>query len=240
MRSLQLGMVALGICVASGMALGGYFVGQTMYNGKVAVNTAEVKGLAERKVRADMAEWTVAFKLESTDRQEVPQLYKRAEMIQQAMIKMLENDGFSADELSPGVIEYSSKEYRDKEQNLKEEKFTLSGSVNVSTAQIDKVEPTRAKVNMLITRNVDVINYAPVYRFTKLNEIKPEMLREAAQNARLAAEEFASNAGVRVGGIRQARQGAFIIRDAGEEYGDRVKIEKDIRVVTNIEFYLTN
>ena len=65
------------------------------------------------------------------------------------------------------------------------------------------------------------------------------MLKESTKNARLAANEFAANAGVQVGGIRSARQGSFIIRDVGENYGDTAKIDKDVRVVTNITFYLT-
>ncbi len=65
------------------------------------------------------------------------------------------------------------------------------------------------------------------------------MLKEATKNARIAANEFAANAGVEVGGIRNAKQGSFIIRDVVENYGDIKKIEKDVRVVTNITFYLT-
>ena len=67
-----------------------------------------------------------------------------------------------------------------------------------------------------------------------------DMLREAAKNARIAASEFASNAEVKVGGIRTARQGGFIIRDAGSESMDSYKIEKDVRVVTTITFFLTD
>jgi hypothetical protein len=44
---------------------------------------------------------------------------------------------------------------------------------------------------------------------------------------------------MKVGGIRSARQGGFYVRDAGEEFGDTAKIEKDVRVVTTITFYLT-
>ena len=64
---------------------------------------------------------------------------------------------------------------------------------------------------------------APAYHFTQLNDIKPGMLKEATRNARLAADEFAANAGVNVDGIRSARQGGFVIRDVGESYGDTKK-----------------
>ncbi len=66
------------------------------------------------------------------------------------------------------------------------------------------------------------------------------MVKEATTNARIAANEFAENAGVEVGGIKSAQQGGFLIRDVGEEYGDTKSIEKEVRVVTTITFYLTD
>ena len=95
-------------------------------------------------------------------------------------------------------------------------------------------------MNKLVAQGIDIENYAPTYRFTKLNEIKPEMLSEATKNARIAANEFAKNADVKVGGIRSARQGSFRINDVGEDYGDTKKIDKTVRVVTTITFYLTD
>jgi hypothetical protein len=73
-----------------------------------------------------------------------------------------------------------------------------------------------------------------------LNEIKPDMLKEAAQNARIAAAEFAENAGVKVGKIRSATQGAFFIQDEGSSSGDTRKVDKNVRVVTTVEFFLTD
>ena len=54
-NSNQMGVIFLGLCVAAGMSIGGFFIGQTMLNAKVALNTAEVKGLAERRVESDRA-----------------------------------------------------------------------------------------------------------------------------------------------------------------------------------------
>jgi len=45
------------LLIAIGIAAGGYFIGQTMYNAKVAINVTTVKGLAERRVEADRARW---------------------------------------------------------------------------------------------------------------------------------------------------------------------------------------
>ena len=105
---------------------------------------------------------------------------------------------------------------------------------------MELVSSARSKLNELIALGIDIRNNAPSYHFTSLNEIKPEMLKDATTNARIAANEFAANAGVKVGSIRTARQGGFIIRDIGESYADTTKIEKDVRVVTTITFYLTD
>jgi len=118
-------------------------------------------------------------------------------------------------------------------------KYSLVGSIDVVTDKVELVSKVRSKVNGLIARGLNTRNNALAYCFTRLNEIKPAMLREATKNARIAANEFAENSGVKVGGIRDAHQGGFSIRDMGESHGDTAKIEKDVRVVTTITFYLT-
>lgn len=225
--------------LAAGLALGGYFIGQTMYNAKVALNTAEAKGLAERRVKANQANWTIMFAVAGKSRSDIPELYKQAEANQKTIIDLLKEKGFSDSELEIGVVNYSHREFRDDNQKLVDEIHQLNGSISVETNKVDLVAKVRTSVNKLIATGMNINNRAPTYRFTGLNEIKPNMLREATQNARIAANEFAENAGVTVGGIRDARQGSFYVRDAGEEYGDTEKIEKDVRVVTTITFYLT-
>jgi len=235
----QGGLFFLGLFVATGLALAGYFVGQTLYNARVALNTAEVKGLAERRVVADRVNWSISYKVSGKSKEEIPSLYKDAEKHQQTIIELLKENGFEDGEIQLGVLDYEYLEYRDESQKLVDQSHTLTGTISIESKKINQVKQVRSKVNKLISQGIDIKNGAPSFHFTKLNEIKPEMLSEATKNARIAANEFAKNAGVKVGGIRNALQGNFFIRDAGEEYGDTAKIEKDVRVVTTITFYLT-
>ena len=235
----QGGLFFLGLFVAAGLAIAGYFVGQTLYNAKVAINTAEAKGLAERRVMADHVDWTLTFTVSGSSRAELPELYKKAENQQKVIVELLKNNGFDDSEVDVGVLDYNVFEYRDNEQRVVDADHSLYGVITVSTQHVDKIKQARTNVSKLLAEGINLDNNLPSYRFTKLNDIKPDMLREATKNARLAANEFASNAGVKVGGIRSARQGSFYVRDAGEEYGDTNKIEKDVRVVTTITFYLT-
>ncbi|PCJ32907.1 MAG: hypothetical protein COA90_01345 [Gammaproteobacteria bacterium] len=233
--------VALGaLLLAIGIATSGFFISETLYKSKVALNTADVKGLAERRVEADRAYWSIQYTVTGSDKSEIPKLYEESEADQQEIIALLKSSGFTDDEIKPGIINYYKEEYRDDAQNLVDEKHFLTGEIEVQTTKVQLVSEGRAKLNTLIAKGLDLRNNDPSYHFTKLNDIKPAMLKEATQNARLAANEFATNAGVKVGGIRSARQGGFVIRDIGSSYGDTAKIEKDVRVVTNITFFLTD
>jgi len=225
--------------IAIGIAAAGYFVGQTLYNSQVGINTADVKGLAERRVESDRAYWRIQYTVSGEDKNAIPALYEKSKEDQSKIVSVLLASGFDAEEVSPGVVDYNRLEFRDDNQKLVDEKYVLTGSIEVETAKVRQVSAARAKLNELIALGIDIRNNAPSYYFTSLNDIKPEMLKEATTNARLAANEFAANAGVSVGGIRSAVQGGFIIRDVGDNYSDTQKIEKDVRVVTTITFYLT-
>jgi len=236
----NLNLVVSAFLIALGITACGYFISETLYKSKVALNTADVKGLAERRVESDTAYWSIQYRVTGAEESQVPFLYAASEEDQVKIIALLKQSGFKDDEIKPGILNYRKQEFRDENQNLVEEKHVLIGSIEVQTSQVHLVSEVRAKLNKLISEGLDITNNAPSYYFTRLNDIKPDMLKEATKNARLAANEFAENAGVKVGGIRSARQGGFTIRDVGANYGDTAKIEKDVRVVTNVTFFLTD
>jgi len=236
----NISIISGALCLAVGIATAGYFISETLYKSRVALNTAVVKGLAERKVQADKAFWSIKYTVTGDEQASIAELYKESESDQKTITTLLTKNGFSAEEIKPGIINYFKKEFRDENQKLVETKHVLVGAIEVQTSQVTLVAEGRSKLNTLIAQGLDVDNNAPSYHFTKLNDIKPAMLKEATTNARLAANEFAINAGVKVGGIRRATQGGFIIRDIGQNYGDTQKIEKNVRVVTNVTFFLTD
>jgi hypothetical protein len=74
------------------------------------------------------------------------------------------------------------------------------------------------------------------FLFSRLNDIKPEMVQEATAKARQVALEFARDSNSQLGKIRKASQGQFSIepRDKNNPH------LKQIRVVSTIEYYLTD
>lgn len=232
--------IIVALILAAGIAAGGYFASQTLYNAKVAVNTAQAKGLAERTVTADQANWTVGFTVSGKTKGEIPALYREAESQQKQILAILKKAGFEDTEVRAEILSYSMREYRDENQNLVDEIHRLGGSISVSTSRVELVDPARAEVNKLLADGMDISNYSPRYNFNGINGIKPAMLKEAARNARIAAAEFASNAGAQVGKIRSAYQGGFTVEDAASDNTGSSSITKEVRVVTTIDFYLTD
>lgn len=66
------------------------------------------------------------------------------------------------------------------------------------------------------------------------------MLKEVARNAHIAATKFTENAGAKVSRIRHPRQEALLIIEVGQNHGDTRNLEKNVRMVTTIEFTLTH
>lgn len=239
-RGSHAAFVLIALIVSAGIAACGYFVSRTLYNSQVAINTAEAKGLSERIVPADRATWTIGYSVTGKTKAEVPTLYQNAESLRNRIQGMLVESGFEPDEIRLEILSYSNREFRDDNQTIVDESHKIGSTIIVTTSKVQKVEPTRAEVNKLLAEGFDITNYSPSYSFTKINEIKPDMLKEAAQNARIAASEFASNAGAKVGKIRSANQGGFIVEDASAGESGNSSLMKEVRVVTTIDFYLTD
>jgi hypothetical protein len=236
------GLSALGVCLAAGLAAAGYFGSQTIVNGHKAVNLATVKGLAERVAPADAANWSIGYvaAVRSDTAPPTEDLFRDAEAQRNAVLKVLRDAGFAEAEITATPLRYRVSENRDYEGVYQDTSYTVSGAVRLRTQQLDKAEAAYFAMSDLPRQGYPIELTPPEYLFTSLNDIKPDLLREATENARIAAEEFAKNAGVAVGGIQRAAQGGFSVRDRGSEHSETESREKLVRVVTTITFYLEN
>lgn len=130
-------------------------------------------------------------------------------------------------------------------------RYIVKGTILVRSNDVEHVDGARRGLADLIKQGIVLTTNSVDYEFTKLNEIKAAMLREATQNARDAAQQFASDAGSKVGSIESASQGFFSIvsRDAAQSAGGPdyagpsgmarpSTIEKKVRVVVSLSYYL--
>lgn len=228
--------------LALGLALGGFFPGYYYYQAKTDFNTVSVKGLAEKDVVSDLAVWDLKFVSTGNDLKKTQQEMQRQEAL---IIKFLKDKGFNDAEIDGGRLETNdlmANPWRGNDEIAS--RFILTQTITVRSNNVDLVAQSLAQTGDLISQGVvfDSQNsgYPVSYIFTKLNEIKPQMLEEATQNARDAALEFAKSSHSKVGKIHKASQGVFSIlpRDDTANSIASQQIHKKVRVVSTVEYFL--
>ena len=237
---MQKSTIITGALIACGLVMGGFFPGYYFYKTNFDMRTVKVKGLAEKDVKADLAVWNIRF--QSADN--VLATAKNDIELQEKTIKLfLEKAGFSNDEIivqGLNMQDAYTDYYRD--MNSIPARYTLSQTLTVRTNKVDLVSSTYPQIGDLVSDGVTFNSYGNgvSYLFTELNTIKPAMLKEATQNARQAADEFARNSNSNVGKIKSANQGVFslLAREEIPDQSEREQINKKVRVVSTVEYYL--
>ncbi len=225
-----------------GIAAGGFFPGYYYYQSHMANRTVTVKGLAEMDVVADLAVWEIKFRTTGND---LPTLQRQMAQHLTDIQNYLTDKGFPADAVSVGRMntnDLMANAYRD--QTADKSRYILSQTVTVRSAAVDAVAGASNDIGSLVGKGIIFDNQeyeSPVsYLFTGLNAVKPQMLEEATRNARQAADEFAKASDSRVGKIKRASQGVFSIlpRVQTQNTTETRQIDKKVRVVSTIEYYL--
>ena len=239
----------LGLLVALGLTGSGYFISTTLYKGKLASNTVTVKGFAERDVKADLALWQISYSITGG---ELAAIYAQSKNDQSVLTGFLAQKGFKAQEIKPGDIAITDLRANEYQQNkvADDQRYILKNTITVRSTNVGLVDQTRHALTDLIEQGIALTSNSVDFQFTKLNEIKAPMLHDATENARAAAQQFANDAGSRVGSIQTASQGFFSINSRDSAAGESPEgdqnfsstqqstIDKRVRVVVTLTYYL--
>jgi hypothetical protein len=233
-RAVLLGAVAI---FAVGLTTSGYVLGDGLRRAKMAERSVTVRGVSERDVTADLATWSVSFSDEGTT---LGPVQASVDQKSRAIRTYFQRAGFKPDEISDTAISASQSFDRDR----KEDRVTVSRSIQLRSRDVMKVRNAYARQSELIRDGVPISGSNVNYVFTRLNDLKPEMIAEANQSARRSAEQFARDSGAEVGRIKTASQGYFSVgpRDgeACDECGSGGGSSpfQKVRVVTTIDYDL--
>ncbi|MDZ4723840.1 MAG: SIMPL domain-containing protein [candidate division Zixibacteria bacterium] len=122
--------------------------------------------------------------------------------------------------------------------------YTLYQSIKVHVADVDRITLLARESSSLIEQGVAITTLPPKYVFTKLEDLKIEMIKAATENAKLRAEQLAKTTGKEVGAPLSARIGVFQIRplysQEVSDYGvnDMSSIQKEVVSTVNISFLI--
>lgn len=228
----------LGAFIFVGLASLGYLLGSAAIEYKQFDRSVTVKGLSEREFKADIVIWPIQFTAAGND---LETLYESIESNTAKIRSFLGENGVSLEEItfaSPAITDKSAQQYGG---NAKPEfRYSAIQTVTVYSKNIDGVISVMGSLSTLGKQGIVFSggNYQSQteYLFTRLNEVKPEMIEEATRKAREVAMKFASDSDSQLGKIKKASQGQFSI-SARDKNNPHIK---KLRVVSTVEYYLSD
>jgi len=231
--------------LACGIVLAGYNIGNSILKFRMLERQVTVKGLSEREVASDLGIWTIVPKVAANN---LAEGYNKIESDKVSIVDFLIKAGFEQSEIVYGnytVTDLLAQAYR--QNNSEDFRYIINSPIILQTSKVELMQKTAQRQSDLTQKGVIFENEGPFYELTKFNDLKPEMLAEGIKNARTAAEKFANDSGSRIGHLKKANQGTFIIGPVGasesENSYDNIQntkksLRKKIRVVTTLEYFL--
>lgn len=236
---------ALSVLVLSvALIMGGWFIGHGYRSGQTADRYVTVKGLSEREVTADLSFWPLLMVATSESLADAQASIDRDEATVLAFLARHGIDTTNAQVQGVEVTDNLAQGYRGPENTGP--RFVVQEVLMVRSEDPEAVQLASQAVGELISAGVVLRSgqgwgpARPTFVFKGLNALKPEMIAEATSAAREAAEQFAVDSDARLGGIRRANQGVFVILPLEEAPGidEQTQLHKTVRVVTTIDYFL--
>jgi hypothetical protein len=238
-------LIILGALLALGMSAAAYLLGSQAKQIGGGRQSISVKGLAEKPVTANVAEWTLGVSVVAPT---FPEALKKLRASLPQLKQFLTAQGFEATAMrdAPEIVA----EHYVEQQNAQgftrnvQQGYEAQQNIVLTSADLGKIEAAYKAIVQFQADGHPITYSAPMYLVSNLEEVKMSLIGAATQNAKVRAGEFAKHGGVEVGPMRGASQGSFYILPAGAEtdvndYGgayDKSTIDKKARVVVTIEY----
>lgn len=213
-----IGAAIIGVAVIIGL----YIAGNAYKYKFKSTETISVTGLVEKDFTSDMIVWSGSFNRYGF---ELKTAYATLKADEAAIRSYLNSKGIADSNIvfsSIAINKNFRRSYDDKGNEISAEftGYTLTGNVRVESKDINRVEKLSREITELLERGIELNSNAPEYYYTRLNELKIDLLAKASEDAKTRAETIARNSGGSLGGIKKATMGVFQItgKNANEDY----------------------
>jgi hypothetical protein len=214
-----------------------------------------VTGSAKKRIVSDLIDWTAVLEAHAPDRTAA---YKELRDETDRAVEFLKAQGVKPEEIRPSAASfgedwetaYELKMLQGAKDPVRVEKrtfkgFTTRAVIEVQSHDVDRVEKASREITSLLEQGVSVTSSAPRYYYTRLGELKVEMLAAAGKDARARAENIIRSAGgAAIGKLKKADMGIINVNPANstqtseEGNNDTSSLDKDIITIVHAEFEL--
>jgi hypothetical protein len=235
------GIAGAGSALAAALVLATLLAGNTARAIRAQGQTVEVKGFAEQRISSDWAEWRGRF---TTRAALLADAYAQLERQQALVLEFLRERGVEADSVTLSPVQTQVLYTRNAKGVTTNQIFGYALSLQLAhgSSDIDLIERLARDSGALVKDGIEFTASHPRYLYTRLGELKIDLLAAATADARKRAETLAHNSGGAIGPLRFARQGVFQITPVNStdvsDYGrnDTSSREKSAKAVVTIRY----
>jgi len=193
----------------------------TYENRDRAKDSVSVTGLGKRDFTSDLIVWNGSFSRKNVD---LKAAYAALKADKETIENYLINKGVASENLVFSAVDIN-KDFDVSYDNNGRRHSTFTGyrltqGIEIESHDVEKIESVAREVTELINQGVEFYSRSPRYYYTKLSELKLEMIASATEDATLRAENIAKNAGAELGPLQNANMGIFQIigQNSNEDY----------------------
>ncbi|MFD0798004.1 SIMPL domain-containing protein [Maribacter chungangensis] len=209
------------IIFGAAIVIAAYFLGNAYVNRANPPQIISVTGLGNENFTSDLIVWEGQF---STTNGNLKAAFEQLKSDKEIVRSYLVSKGIVEDNIIFNSVQTT--EQRDnKYENGNFVGSTFRGYMLTQTVKIESqnvavIEGVAREITELLNKGVQFNSYPPRYYYTKLADLKIEMISKATEDARLRAESIAQNSGSGLGDLISAKMGVFQItgQNSGEDY----------------------
>ena len=235
-------IIVLGVCIAVATIVSSLILSKGFLKVmKFTQQVISVTGSAQQNIKSDYIVWNGGFTSREAD---LPSAYKKLQADLVLVLAYLEGKGVKKEEVIVSQISTGKifKKTKDGKETNDLEAYELSQWIEVRSNDVDRIDVVSRQATELINQGVVFVSGAPNYFYTKLDELKIEMLAKATQNAKERAVNMVKATGNKIGYMRSAKMGVFQITPVNStevsDWGvnDSTSLEKRVTAVVNVSF----
>ncbi len=234
-------LTLFGVVISIGVIISTWLVTDVIRDVRLSHQIIKVRGYAEKNVVSDLAIWGVDT---TTRAKDIVEGYAVIEKNQMEISTFLRTNGIKDDDIKLFSVSITEKKKKKGYQETNEtDHFLMTKRFEIRSDDVNKISDLCTKIDGLIKKGVELDSESPRFYYSKVNDLKSELLTEATKDARNRARMLAEGSGVKLGFLRAARQGRFSIRSAkstnissDSSSDDLLSINKKITAVVTVDY----
>lgn len=204
---ITVGIASLGLIIAAAI------FGSAIKNRNKSENTVSVTGLGTKQFTSDLITWSASF---SKSEMQLQDAYTSLAGDRQIISEYLQSKGVKPEEIVFSAVDIQKQFAQITDDNGVTRNgqfagYNLTQNVSIESKEVSKIENLSRTVTDIINRGVELTSSQPSYFYTKLADVKQEMIADATKDAKERAEKITKNAGASLGNLKKATMGVIQI-----------------------------